>query len=148
VVGAVAAVAGLAISQLTGSPAPDTVASALIGLLLIVVSVFLLRTNRDLLTGRGVAPSTLRAMRAVVAAQAGVLEVRDLFAIVVGPLSLVVDGEVTCHSGLDVSAVEQVIDQAVAALQERCPMIRYVYLMPVPAKPSGRLTGVGGRSLM
>ena len=138
VVSAIVAIAGLAISQLTGSPTPDTVASGLIGLLLIVVSVFLLSTNRELLTGRGVAPSTLRAMRATVAAQPGVVEVADLFAVVVGPLSLVVDGEVTCESGLDVSGVEQVIGQAVAALRERWPMIKYIYLMPVPATPSSR----------
>ena len=148
VVGAVAAVAGLVISQLTGSPTPDTVASALIGLLLIVVSVFLLRTNRALLTGRGVAPSTLGAMRAVVAAQPGVVGVADLFAVVVGPLSLVVDGEVTCESGLDVSAVEQVIGQAVAALREGWPMIKYVYLMPVPAAQSGRTARLSRRSPM
>jgi cation diffusion facilitator family transporter len=143
VVGAAAAVAGLAISQLTGGPTPDTLASALIGILLIVVSVFLLRTNRALLTGRGVTPSTLRAMRALVAAQPGVVDVADLFAIVVGPLSLVVDGEVTFACGLDVPAVEQVVGQAVAALRERWPMIKYVYLMPVPAAPSGRTTRFG-----
>jgi cation diffusion facilitator family transporter len=92
VIGAVLAVAGLAVSQLTGSPTPDSVASAMIGLLLIVVSVFLLKTNRELLTGRGVAPSMLSDMRAIIAAKPGVVEVPDLFAIVVGPLSLVVEG--------------------------------------------------------
>jgi cation diffusion facilitator family transporter len=146
VVSALVAIAGLAISQLTGSPTPDTVASALIGLLLIVVSVFLLSTNRELLTGRGVAPSTLSAMRTTVAAQPGVIEVADLFAVVVGPLSLVVDGEVTCESGLDVGGVEQVIGQAVAALRERWPMIKYVYLMPVPATTSSRPSRFRGRS--
>jgi divalent metal cation (Fe/Co/Zn/Cd) transporter len=77
-------------------------------------------------------------MRATVAAQPGVVKVADLFAVVVGPLSLVVDGEVTCESGLDVSGVEQVIGQAVTALRERWPMIKYIYLMPVPASPSSR----------
>ncbi len=116
-VSAIAAIVGLAIRQLTGSPTPDRVARALIGLLLIVASVFLLSTNRELLTRRGVAPSTLSAMRAIVAAQPGVVAVADLFAVVVDPLSLVVDREVTCQSGLDVSGVEQVVGHAVAALR-------------------------------
>ena len=56
-----AATAGLVLNQVTGNPAPDAVASALIGLLLVIASVVLLRTNRDLLSGRGVQPSMFSA---------------------------------------------------------------------------------------
>lgn len=146
VVGGILAAAGLAVSEATGSPTPDTVASGLIGLLLLVVSVLLLRTNRELLTGRGVAPSTLSEIHNVIAAQPGVSEVVDLFAVVVGPLSLVVDGEVTFDRGLDVSAVEQLISQLVVELRRRWPMIEYVYLMPVLATQSRRVIRRSGRS--
>jgi cation diffusion facilitator family transporter len=95
VIGGIMATAGLVLSEVTGNPAPDTVASALIGLLLLLASVLLLRTNRDLLSGRGVSPSMLREMCQLIAEQPGVVAVPDLFAIVVGPSSLVVDGDVT-----------------------------------------------------
>lgn len=62
VAGGAVAVLGLALSQLAGTPTPDTVASALIGLLLLGSSVLLLRTNRDLLSGRGVPLPMLREM--------------------------------------------------------------------------------------
>jgi xanthosine utilization system XapX-like protein len=78
--GGITATAGLVLSEVTRSPAPDTVASALIGLLLLLASVLLLRTNRDLLSGRGVAPSMLREMSQVIAEQPGVVAVPDLFA--------------------------------------------------------------------
>jgi cation diffusion facilitator family transporter len=149
VIGGITATAGLVLSQVTASPAPDTVASALIGLLLLLASVLLLRTNRDLLSGRGVPASMLREMSQVIAEQPGVVAVPDLFAIVVGPSSLVVDGDVIFAHDLDVPAVEKIILHCVHLLRERWPKIKYVYLTPVgKARPtraarSGAVAGDG-----
>jgi len=134
VVGAFVAAIGLGISEITTSPLPDTLASGLIGLLLLVASVLLLRTNRQLLTGRGVGPVLLSEMRKVVARQPGITDVTDLFAVVVGPQSLVVDGDVTFDHGIDVSKVQASIASATSELKERWPMIQYIYLTPVAAK--------------
>ena len=134
-IGGITATAGLVLSEVTGNPAPDTVASALIGLLLLLASVLLLRTNRDLLSGRGVAPSMLREMSQLIAEQPGVVAVPDLFAIVVGPSSLVVDGDVTFAHDLDLPAVEHTILHCVHLLRERWPKIKY--LTPVgKARPT------------
>jgi cation diffusion facilitator family transporter len=138
VVGAVAAATGLVASQVMGNVAPDTVASAFIGLVLLVASVILLRTNRALLLGRGVPLQMLREMRAIVAAQQGVVAVPDLFAVVVGPSSLIVDGDVTFADDLTVPGVEEAIAHSAAALRERWPSINYVYLTPVSQARSRR----------
>ncbi|MGC1239587.1 MAG: cation diffusion facilitator family transporter [Acidimicrobiales bacterium] len=138
VLGAIVAAAGLLATQLSKSSTPDTIASAVIGLLLIAASGFLLQINRDLIGGRGVSPATLRAMRSVVASQAGVKEVSDLFAVVVGPMSLVVDGNVIFQDDLSVAVVEQTIERTNEELRKRWPMIQHIYLTPVPAQP--RLT--------
>jgi cation diffusion facilitator family transporter len=138
VVGALVATAGLAISQTTNSPTPDTVAGGLIGTLLLATSIVLLRANRELLTGRGIPPGMLREMRLVVAAQPEVEDVRDLFAVVVGPGSLVVNGDVTFADNLDVPGVEETIARIVVALRERWASIEYVYLTPVPEARSRR----------
>jgi cation diffusion facilitator family transporter len=135
VLGALVAAAGLLGSQLSNSSTPDTIASAVIGLVLIAASAFLLQINRDLIGGRGVVPSTLRAMRSVVASQAGVVEVSDLFAVIVGPMSLVVDGNVIFQDDLSISVVEKTIERTNKELRERWPMIQYIYLTPVPAQP-------------
>ena len=131
VVGGVVAMAGLFLSQLTRSATPDTVGSLLIGLLLLATSGFLFRTNRELLSGRGVQPSMLRAMRGIVSAQPGVADVTDLFAVVVGPASLIVNGDVIFDDELDVPAVEATIRRSAAELRRRWPSIDYVYLTPV-----------------
>ena len=143
VIGAVIAAVGVAFSQALASPTPDTIASALIGLMLIAASVFLVDVNRDLISGRGVAPTTLKEMRLVVESQPGVVDVPDLFAIVVGSASLVVDGDVIFSDDLGVPAVEQTIIRANEELRRRWPSIEYVYLTPVHAKRARLKTHVG-----
>jgi cation diffusion facilitator family transporter len=136
VIGGGLATIGLVASQVMGSPTPDTVASALIGLLLLVTSAYLLRTNRELLTGRGVTSSTLTEMREIVMKQAGVEGVPDIFAVFVGPSSVIVNGDLIFADDFGVPAVEDSIIHAAAALRERWPAIEYVYLTPVPlARP-------------
>jgi cation diffusion facilitator family transporter len=131
VIGAGLAAVGLMATQVTGSALPDTVTSALIGVLLISASVLLVHTNRELLTGRGVALSMQRAMQRTVANQQGVVDVPDLFAIVVGPSSVIVGGDVTFADELEVPDVERAIARCAAALQAQWPSIDYVYLTPV-----------------
>ncbi|HEV3188369.1 MAG TPA: cation transporter [Acidimicrobiales bacterium] len=134
VIGAVLAAAGLAASQAIASSTPDTVASALIGLMLIAASVFLVEINRDLIGGRGVSPTTLKEMRSIVESQPGVVDVPDLFAIIVGPTSMVVDGNVIFAHDLDMPEVEEIITRANGELRRRWPSIEYIYLTPVPPK--------------
>jgi cation diffusion facilitator family transporter len=131
VAGAAIAMVALASSQLSGNSVPDAVGSALIGVVLFVASVQLLRVNRDLLAGRGLPPAQLAEMRKVVAAQAGVVDVPDIFAVVVGPSSLIVNGDVTFDDDLDVPGVETAIARASDALRLRWPSIAFVYLNPV-----------------
>jgi cation diffusion facilitator family transporter len=131
VVGGVLATAGLAGRQLTGRATADTVAGALIALVLLATSIVLLHTDRELLTGRGLPLSEVERMRGVVGQQPGVLAVPDIFAIVVGAGSLIVDGDVVFDDHLDVPAVETVIVDAATALRTIWPGIAYVYLNPV-----------------
>jgi len=79
----------------------------------------------------------LHDMRTVILAQPGVIDVPDLFAIVIGPSSLVVDGDIMLAGDLDVSAAEHTIIRSVHALRQRWPRIEFVYLTPVAkARPS------------
>ena len=116
---------------MTGSTQPDTIASGLIGLALMAAAVVLTQKNRSLLTGRGVHPRLLERMDGVIAAQPGVLDVPNLFAIVVGPGMLIVDGDVTLDDGLSMPDVEAAIDRVAADLRSRWPRVRYVCLTPV-----------------
>lgn len=147
VIGGVAAIAGLALTQVTGSPAPDAVAGALIGLLLLAASVLLLHTNRDLLSGRGLAPPVVRQMSQVIADQDEVVGVTDLFAMVIGPSSLIVDGDVVFSDDIDVPQLEETITRCVAALRARWPAIEYAYLTPVSKARPRRVARAGSDAI-
>jgi cation diffusion facilitator family transporter len=148
VLGGLLAAAGLAGARLTGSPVADTLASALIALVLLAASIVLLHTNRELVTGRGLPQAEVTAMRDVVSRQPGVEAVPDLFAIFVGPGTLIVAGDVIFADRLDVPAVEAAIVAAATALRSGWPAAAYVYLNPVAASRPRRHIGgeTGSRS--
>lgn len=76
--------------------------------------------------------------------QPGVVAVPDLFAMVVGPWSLAVGGDVTFADELQVPDVEHAIMLSAAALQEQWSAIDYVYLTPVSqARPQRSRRKVG-----
>jgi cation diffusion facilitator family transporter len=119
--GGLVAALGLAFAVWTGDPWPDIVASAIIATLLLATSAVLLRANRELLTGRGLPPSQTERMRALIGEHAGVVAVPDVFGVVVGPSSVIVDGDVVFDDHLDVPQVEAVIDAAAAGLRRQWP---------------------------
>ena len=129
--GGIVAIIALAVTQATGSPSPNTIASALIGLALMAAALALTQQNRAILTGRGIDPVWLERMRSVIQSHPGVVDVPDLFAIVIGPSTLIVDGDVTFEVDLTVPAVEAALEGAAVELTSRWPEARYIYLTPV-----------------
>ena len=129
--GGIIAAAGLALLELTSRPVTDVISSALIGLILLGTSLVLLHTNRELLTGRGLPPAQITQMRGIVNDLPGVVAVPDLFAVVVGPSSLIVDADVVFDDSLDVPQVEAIIVDAATAMRAKWPTITFVYLNPV-----------------
>lgn len=144
--GGVIATIGVGASQLFGSELPDTIAGALIGVMLLVGSALLLKSNRELLTGRSIPVPILAEMRSLIEEQPGIITVQDLFGIVIGPASVVVDGDVTLSDDLDVPAAEVVIKRAITALRERWPKVVYVYLTPVAVRRPSRANRRGKSS--
>ena len=138
--GGLIAVSGLTVREVTQRPIADAIASAMIGVVLLATSALLLHTSRELLTGRSVSPTVIERMRTVVGAQAGIIGVPDIFAIVVGPASLIVGGDVIFDDALDVPKVESAIVDAASELRKFWAMIVYVYLNPVAAHRERRRT--------
>ncbi|HEV7719769.1 MAG TPA: cation diffusion facilitator family transporter, partial [Iamia sp.] len=96
-VGLVIAAAGLALHQVTGSSAPDAVASILVGVLLAVVAVALVEQNRRFLVGQEADPAVRAAVVDALLADPDVDRVTHLRLEYVGPrrLSVVADVDLT-----------------------------------------------------
>jgi cation diffusion facilitator family transporter len=100
-IGLALALVALILHAMTGSAVPDAIASLLIGVLLIVLSILLARRSAALLIDES-APAAVRdRLRSLVAQQPWVAEVVDLVAVRIGPLQLLVMAEVVPRPGSD-----------------------------------------------
>ena len=128
VLGAVLALVSLVLHRITGSAAPDAVATILIGLLLGYVAVRLARRNRRLLSNQSVPARYVASVCSTLQARPEVLGVPSLQAVYLGPGEVLVAADVVLADGVDVpERLARIRDE----LQE-VPAIAHVHLTPVP----------------
>ena len=126
--GLIVAFLGVLLGQLTGIPQFDGGASVIIGLILMGVAWLLARESKGLLIGEGVEPAELDAMRAVVAADAGVAQVGAIRTMFLGPADLLVNLDVAFRDGLGHAQVAEAIQRVESALKAARPEISRVYI--------------------
>lgn len=129
-IGLLLAAAGLALTEITGSPVYDGAASVLIGVLLLIVAVLLGHANLSLLIGRSLPPRFREAVRTELEAAAEVVAVQDLLTLQLGPTSVLIAARIDFRDDATGEAIERAGRQAESRLRERYPMIRYVFLSP------------------
>jgi cation diffusion facilitator family transporter len=98
-VGLALALIALVLHAVTGSAVPDGIASLLIGLLLIVVSLLLVQRNATLLIDESAPPAARARLRELVANQPWVADVPLLDAVRIGPNQLLVIAHVVPRDG-------------------------------------------------
>jgi divalent metal cation (Fe/Co/Zn/Cd) transporter len=128
--GNVIAATGIALQQATGSATPDALASIGIGVVLGTVAVFLVERNRDFLVGQEVSPAGKQHLEAFIAGWPGVVAVRSLIAIFMGPGEIVVIARVDIDDTLDGAAVEHLVSDIERELRAREPSITRVDVVP------------------
>jgi cation diffusion facilitator family transporter len=119
---------GVLLGQVTGSPYFDGGASALIGLILMGVAWLLATETKGLLIGEAAEPPVLEAMRALVAADAGVAHVGDIRTMFVGPKELLVNLDVEFRPGVDAPDMHASIARIESALKTAHPEVGNVYI--------------------
>jgi cation diffusion facilitator family transporter len=139
-IGLVLAALGLALRQVTGSPAWDGAASIAIGGLLVVVAVRLGLDSRDFLIGRAADPKELETIRAVIENAPGVDELLDLRTMHVGPDQLIVAARVAFSDEISADRAEDLADDIDRRLADRLPQVAHVFLDPTqtPSAAPGR----------
>jgi divalent metal cation (Fe/Co/Zn/Cd) transporter len=113
-----AAATGIWLSQLTGSMVWDAGASALIGVLLVVVAIVLALENYSLLIGEATPASVETKIRRVVRADEDVTEVIDLRTLHMGPRDILVALGVQFRRHLTTSRIEAAIVRLQHAIRQ------------------------------
>ncbi|MEJ5979398.1 cation diffusion facilitator family transporter [Novosphingobium sp. PS1R-30] len=128
-VGIVVAAIGLAISQLTGDPRFDGIASILIGLLLGFVAIFLAREAKGLLIGEAADPELIAGIRRTIV-RSGVMGIGEIMTIHNSPSQIVAAINVDFDNRLTASDVERMIDQMEKDIQAEFPSVYRLYVRP------------------
>lgn len=131
-IGLLLAFAGLGLTQLTGNPLWDGVASLLIGALLVLVAYALGRTNMSLLVGVQADPRLVRAIRDRLEAQPEVDVVVDLLTMLTGTDRVLVCARLDFVDDLDSSDLERACVRIDTELREEFGDLDEIFLEPVP----------------
>lgn len=130
IIGLVLAALGLALRQVTGSPAYDGAASIAIGALLVAVAVKLGNDNRELLIGRAADPVELRAIRAQIESADGVDALLGLQTMRLGPDHLIVAAKVAFSDDISADQAEDLAGEIDSGLAAALPLTVHVFLDP------------------
>jgi cation diffusion facilitator family transporter len=128
--GLVAALAGVVLTQVTGSLIYDAIASVIVGLALLVVAVFLGKDSMSLLIGEAVPREEHDKIVSLAASHPGVLEVIHLRTKHIAPHEVLATFKIRFARDLTVDTLEAKINDLEAELRDRFPHLRRIYIEP------------------
>jgi cation diffusion facilitator family transporter len=131
VAGDLFAIAGLALSQITGSSVPQAIAAVFISLVLIRISLRLVRRNHDFLLGQPVRASDRDRVRAFLLGYRGVTGVSELLVSYVGPDQVWVLARVDVDADLRASDVTALVRGIETDMARESAHIYRVDVVPV-----------------
>jgi cation diffusion facilitator family transporter len=123
---------GIALTQLTGSPVWDGIASLLIGLLLVLVAYLLGTTNKNLLIGQQADRRLVSAIRQRLAEAPEVDEVVDLLTMLTGTDRVLVCARLDFVDTVTAGELEHVCVRLDSELRAQFPDLDEIFLEPVP----------------
>ena len=132
VLGALLALAALVLHRVTGSAAPDAIASIVIGGLLCYLASRLTRRNQQLLTNQSVPERYMQRMRDRLEGDPAIDAVMRLEAVYLGPSEVLVAADVVMADGLPGAEVGAALARIRSNAAREVPAIARLYLTPVP----------------
>jgi cation diffusion facilitator family transporter len=128
--GIVVAAIGLAISQATGDPRFDGLASIIIGVILGFTAFVLAYESKALLIGESADPELVAALRELVAARAGVSAVGEVLTVHSSPDQITAMLSVDFDDSISAGDVERLVCDIEQEVATRHPLVRRLYIRP------------------
>lgn len=120
----------LYLSHRLNAPYLDGLASLLVGLILVVVSLILARESRSLLMGEGIKTNTKKRIREITEGDKGVLSLMHLMSIYQSPDEILVMMIVAFKPDLDTAEINDAIDRIREQIKTEFARIRFVIIQP------------------
>jgi cation diffusion facilitator family transporter len=132
----IAALIGLALAfvfvllaSLTGDTIFDAIGSICIGVVLLIISVFLVVRVQSLLVGRSADPLIQRAIAEVIREQPDIEQVFNTITLQFGPDTMLA-AKIRIRSGVDIDTAVDQINSLERELKQRVPEIRWCFVEP------------------
>ncbi|WP_294297246.1 cation diffusion facilitator family transporter [uncultured Chryseobacterium sp.] len=132
-----AAVSGLIVVMILMSisysfhiPELDGVASIIVGLILIFVSLILARESRSLLMGEGIAPETREKITLLAEEDSAVVRTKNILSTYQSPEEIVLVLIVDFRDHLDTAEITEAVQRIRKNIKEAFPLVRYVIIQP------------------
>lgn len=127
-VGLMAALGGLLLSQLTGNGVWDGVGSIVVGVTLFAVAYFLARKTKHLLIGQAVPLAQRQRILELVEQSPGVVKLLHLRTMHLGPDEVLVGMKIIVDDTLAVGDAAQFVDLIEARLRAELPILKRIYV--------------------
>jgi cation diffusion facilitator family transporter len=127
-VGLLAALGGLLLTQWSGNGVWDGVGSIVVGVTLFVVAAFLARKTKQLLIGQSVTPTQRATIIAVAHATPGVERVIHVRTMHLGPDEVLVGMKIGVAADTPAAASASIVDAVESRLRAELPMLRRIYV--------------------
>ncbi|WP_294233785.1 cation diffusion facilitator family transporter [uncultured Chryseobacterium sp.] len=132
-----AAVAGLTvvmvlmgISHSFGIPELDGVASIIVGLILVFVSLILARESRSLLMGEGITPETREKITKLAEQDDAVVRTKNILSTYQSPEEIVLVLIIDFKEHLDTEEITEAVQRIRRTVKTAFPLVRYVIIQP------------------
>jgi cation diffusion facilitator family transporter len=134
ITGVLIAFVGLAVTQATGSPLPDGLASIFIGVILCVAALALTRRSMNLVVGEAVPPDVLADLTRIIEAADGVESAGPPLTMRLGPHDALAAVDIAFGKQLSSAEVATTVDRLEEAIRSRFPEFTRIYIEAQIAK--------------
>ena len=126
--GLMVAFTGITLSQLTGNPVYDGIASIIIGLILVGTAIWLAYETKSLLIGESANRSVVEGIRSVVGAQVLVQHVNEVLTMHMGPDYILVNLSVDFTDRATADQIESAIGEMDKSIKQRFPQVKRIFI--------------------
>jgi len=127
----VIAFGGIWLGHIFRNPYYDGMASVLIGVILILISLLLVRESRSLLMGETVRKATIKEIVAITEADPSVIKVKKQLSVYLAPEEIVLQLTAVFKKGLNTDQITGAISDITRSIQEKFPLIKQIFIEPV-----------------
>lgn len=127
-IGLFIALVGIYLTQVTGDPIYDGVASLLIGVLLTVIAILLASESKELLIGEAAHPEVREQIKEIVMADDGVDKMMPPITMHFGPHDLFLALDVEFHDHLTADDIEATVARIEIEIRKEIPMVKRIFI--------------------